>query len=123
MFRTEFSGKGMQRFGNLSPGPNFPPMMESLKNKILHAELPMVGKYILMASDAPKELGFEVTMGNNMHIQLELESREETIRIFSELSENGHISMPLQDMFWRAYFGSFRDKFNINWMVSYTKKD
>lgn len=123
VFRTEFSGKGIQRFGDLPTAPSHPPMAETVKNKILHIELPLIGNHVLMASDAPKEMGFTVTMGNNMHIQLELESREETTRLFEGLSAGGNITMPLQDMFWGAYFGSLTDKFGINWMFSYTAKD
>jgi PhnB protein len=26
--------------------------------------------------------------------------------------------MPLQDMFWGAYYGSFTDRFGIHWMVN-----
>jgi PhnB protein len=28
------------------------------------------------------------------------------------------VEMPMQDMFWGAYFGSFADRFGINWMVN-----
>jgi PhnB protein len=27
--------------------------------------------------------------------------------------------MPIQDMFWGAYYGSFTDKFGINWMINF----
>jgi PhnB protein len=57
-----------------------------------------------------------------MHINLEPESREETDRIFNELSEGGKIDMPLQDMFFGAYYGSFTDKFGINWMLHFQNK-
>lgn len=49
---------------------------------ILHAELPLLGNHILMAADAPKEMGFEIKQGNNMHISLEPTSREEAKRLF-----------------------------------------
>ena len=75
-----------------------------------------------MGTDAPKEMGFTVEQGNNMHIQIEPESKREADRIFSELSAGGKIEMPIQDMFWGAYFGSFRDKFGINWVINYQKK-
>jgi len=71
-----------------------------------------------MGTDAPKEMGFTVTQGNNMHISIEPESRAEAKRIFDALSAGGTISMPLQDMFWGAYFGSFTDKYGINWMIN-----
>jgi PhnB protein len=30
--------------------------------------------------------------------------------------------MPLEDMFFGAYFGEFSDKYGINWMINYQKK-
>jgi uncharacterized glyoxalase superfamily protein PhnB/uncharacterized protein YndB with AHSA1/START domain len=119
VFKTEFSGKGIQRFGELPADPSQPPIAESVKEMVLHIELPITGNHILMGTDAPKEMGFTVIQGNNMHISIEPETREEAKRIFDELSEEGKISMPLQDMFWGAYFGSFTDKFGINWMINY----
>jgi uncharacterized glyoxalase superfamily protein PhnB/uncharacterized protein YndB with AHSA1/START domain len=122
VFQSQFSGAGIQRFGELPADPSQPPMSESLKKMILHVELPIMNNHILMGTDAPAEMGFTVTQGNNMHIQLEPETREEADRIFTELSEGGTISMPLQDMFWGAYFGSFTDKFGINWMINQLNK-
>lgn len=119
VFKTEFAADGFNRFGQMPPDPNQPPMPEKVKNMILHVELPITANHIIMGTDAPEEMGFSVTYGNNMHISLEPESREEAKRIFDELSEGGRITMPLQDMFWGAYFGSFTDKYGINWMVNY----
>lgn len=119
VFKTEFSGNGIQRFGDLPADANQSPIAESVKSMVLHIELPITGNHLLMGTDAPKEMGFTVIQGNNMHINIEPESREEAKRIFDELSESGKISMPLQDMFWGAYFGSFTDKFGINWMINY----
>lgn len=75
-----------------------------------------------MGTDAPKEMGFTVTQGNNMHINLEPDSKAEADRLFNELSAGGIVSMPMQDMFWGAYFGSFTDKYGINWMVNFQTK-
>ena len=121
VFKTEFVN-GIQRFGEMPAEPGQPPLAENVKKMVLHAELPLIGGHILMGTDAPKEMGFTVTNGNNMHISLEPESREEATRIFNELSAGGTISMPLQDMFWGAYFGSFSDKYGINWMVNHSPK-
>ena len=86
---------------------------------VLHVELPITGNHVLMGTDAPKEMGFTVVQGNNMHISIEPDTREEAKRIFDELSTGGNVSMPLQDMFWGAYFGSFTDRYGINWMVNH----
>lgn len=123
VFKTEFGGNGIQRFGEIPPTPGQPPLSDADKKLIIHVELPIVGGHILMATDAPASMGFTLTPGNNMHISLEPDSKAETKRIFDALSEGGKVSMPLQDMFWGAYFGSCTDKYGINWMVNCTAKD
>ncbi|HEX4851923.1 MAG TPA: SRPBCC domain-containing protein, partial [Puia sp.] len=119
IFKTKFAGNGIQRFGDLPPDNNHPPIADAVKKMVLHVELPITGNHILMGTDAPKELGFNLVQGNNMHICIEPETREEAKRIFDELSDGGEITMPLKDMFWGAYFGEFKDKFGINWMINY----
>ncbi|MBL7931846.1 MAG: SRPBCC domain-containing protein, partial [Bacteroidia bacterium] len=119
VFRSEFSGKGIQYFGDIPAGEGQPPVAESVKKMVLHVELPILGGHVLMATDAPKEMGFTLTSGNNMHISLEPETREEAKRLFDELSAGGKVTMPLQDMFFGSYFGEFTDKYGITWMVNY----
>lgn len=119
-FRSEFVGKGIQRFGDIPASPENPPIPEEIKKMILHVELPITGGHILMGTDAPKEMGFTLTKGNNMHICLEPESRAEADRLFNELSAGGNVTMPMADMFFGAYFGEFSDKYGINWMINYS---
>jgi PhnB protein len=119
VFKTEFGGNGIQRFGDIPPDASHPPVAEPVKKMVLHIELPITGNHILMGTDAPKEMGFTVIQGNNMHISIEPETREEATRIFNALSKGGKVTMPLQDMFWGAYFGTFADKYGINWMINY----
>lgn len=122
VFQTEFEPGGIQRFGQMPIDPNQPPMPEAIKNMVLHVELPITGNHIIMGTDAPKEMGFNLSTGNNMHLSIEPQTREEAKRLFDALSEGGNITMPLQDMFWGAYFGSFTDKFGINWMINQIRK-
>lgn len=119
VFKTDFIGKGIQRFGQLPADENHPPVADSVKNMVLHVELPITGNHVLMGTDAPKEMGFNLSKGNNMHICIEPESREEAQRLFDALSANGNVTMPLQDLFWGAYYGEFSDKFGINWMINF----
>lgn len=118
VFKSEFIN-GIKRFDEVPADHNHPPMNESVKKMVLHVELPILGGHTLMGTDAPKEFGMTVNSGNNMHINLEPESREEAKRLFDALSEGGQIEMPIQDMFWGAYYGSCTDKFGINWMINY----
>lgn len=119
VFKTEFSGKGIQRFGDLPADANHPPVSESIKKMVLHVELPILGGHVLMGTDAPKEMGFTLKTGNNMHICLEPNTREETQRLFDELSRGGNVTMPLKDMFFGSFFGECADKYGINWMFNF----
>ena len=122
VFRTEFLGKGIQRFGEIPAEAGHPPVAEVIKKMVLHVELPITGGHILMGTDAPKEMGFTLSSGNNMHICIEPESREEADRLFTELSAGGNVTMPMADMFFGAYFGEFSDKYGINWMINFQEK-
>jgi len=122
IFKTEFSGKGIQRFGDIPAEAGHPPVSDNIKNLVLHVELPIVGGHVLMATDAPSEMGFTLTQGNNMHICVEPETRKETKRLFDALSEGGTVTMPLEDMFFGAYFGECTDKYGINWMFNFIEK-
>lgn len=119
IFKGEFTGNGLRRFGDIEQPAGMPPMSEADKKLIIHAELTILGGHVLMATDSPESMGFKMEFGNNMHINLEPESREETKRLFNELSAGGNVTMPLDDMFWGAYFGSFTDKYGINWMLNF----
>jgi PhnB protein len=119
VFKSEFSGKGIQRFGDIPADQDHPPVAESIKKMILHIELPINGNHVLMGTDAPEEMGFTLTSGNNMHISVEPETREEAKRIFEELAAGGNVTMPLEDMFFGAYYGSLTDKYGINWMINH----
>lgn len=122
VFKTEFSGKGLQRFGDIPAEAGHPPVADAIKKMVLHVELPILGGHILMATDAPKEMGMTLTQGNNMHICLEPETRTETKKLFDALSKGGNIVMPLADMFFGAYFGECTDRFGINWMFNCVEK-
>ncbi len=99
-----------------------PPLAAGDRNLIMHIELPIVGGHVLMGTDAPETMGFNVNFGNNVHISLEPDTREETKKLFEALSEGGRVTMELQEMFWGAYYGSCTDKFGVQWMVNCTEK-
>jgi len=65
----------------------------------MYIELPILGGHVLMGTDAPELMGFKVNFGNNIHINLESDTKTETKRLFDVLSAGGKITMELQDMF------------------------
>jgi PhnB protein len=123
VFGGEFSGGGIGRFRDIPAGENTPPMPEQDKNLIMHIELPILGGHVLMGSDAPASMGFHVNFGNQMHINLEPDSRAETKRLFEALADGGTITMDLQEMFWGALYGAVTDKFGVMWMFNCASGD
>jgi PhnB protein len=122
VFGTEFSGNGIARFGDIPSGEGVPPTAEADKKLVMHIELPLIGGYVLMGTDAPESMGFHVQPGNNVHINLEPDTKEETKKLFDALSLGGKITMPLQDTFWGANYGSCSDKFGVQWMFNCVAK-
>lgn len=120
VFGTEYSCD-IARFGDGPGCPGQPPLSEADKNLILHIELPILGGHVLMGTDASESMGFRCAAGNNVHLNLEPDTRAEAERLFQALSEGGTVEMPLQDMFWGGYFASFTDRFGIHWMINCTE--
>ena len=120
VFKTEFAGMGVVRFGDMPQDPGLP-ANPRLKNLIMHVELPITASHSLMGTDAPEEMGFQIHFGNNVLINLQPDTRTETKRLFEALSESGKIIVPLQNMSWGAYFGTCIDRFGVNWMFNYNE--
>lgn len=121
VFGGDFNGE-IARFKDMPASDEMPPMAEADKNLVMHVELPIVGGHVLMGTDAPESMGFAVNFGNNVHINLEPDTRKETEKLFAALSTGGKVEMELQEMFWGAYFGSCRDKFGVQWMFNCPNK-
>jgi PhnB protein len=100
--------------------PEFP-VAQNDANKIMHIALP-IGKNILMANDVPESMGRVNENENRSKISISADSREEADTLFSGLSAGGNIEVPMGDSPWGSYFGMFRDKFGIEWMVDFDPK-
>ena len=124
-YRTVFGGNfngPVHRFADVPAAPGQPLMSEADKKLVMHIELALPGGHMLMGTDATASMGFTVVHGNSVHINLEPDTRAETDHLFTALSAGATIDMPLQDMFWGAYFGSLTDQFGIHWMVNCMSK-
>ena len=117
VFGTEFSGP-IARFGGIPAQPGQPPLAEADKNLVMHIELPILGGHMLMGTDAPESMGFTLTPGNTVTINLEPDTRADSDTLFAALADGGKIDMPLQAMFWGGYFGILVDRFGIRWMFN-----
>ena len=97
------------------------PFPEKELNKIMHIALPIGGTSVLMGSDVPEFLGQVSENENRSKITIRAESKEEADQLFNALSLGGTIEMPIADTPWCSYFGAFRDKYGIEWMIDFTE--
>ena len=86
---------------------------------VMHVGLRIGPEHMLMGTDVLESLGQGLVVGNNTHISILPDSKEEADRIFHALSADGTIEMPMADQPWGDYYGSFKDKFGVQWMVNY----
>jgi PhnB protein len=117
-YKSVFGGEftNVTRFKDLS-GAGIP-IAENEANKIMHIALP-IGNSTLMGNDVPEILGKTNENENRSKIAISAESKEEADKLFNGLSAGGQIEGPIGDSPWGSYFGCFRDKYGIEWMVDF----
>ena len=120
-YKSVFGGEfaKIMRFKDLA-SDEFP-VAKHEENKIIHIALP-VGNNMLMGNDVPEIMGKTNENENRSKIVISAESKEEADRLFNGLSAGGQIEGPIGDSPWGSYFGCFRDKYGIEWIVDYTSE-
>ena len=111
----EFHG-GIMRFSDTPMADQLP---EEDRSKVMHVALILGGGTMIMGTDALESMGQTVNFGNNSYICLGPQSIEEGEKLFNGLSEGGVIEQAFEKMFWGDYFGSFADKYGVQWMVNF----
>ncbi len=120
-YKSVFGGEfaKIMRMKDLA-SPEFPVAAEDA-NLIMHIALP-IGKNVLMGNDVPPSMGTINENENRSKISISAESKEEADKLFIGLSAGGQVEFPLADSPWGSYFGMFRDKYGIEWMVDFDPK-
>ncbi len=119
VFQSEFTTPIM-RMRDI-PDSNFVnTLSESDKNKVMHVALPIVGGTLLMGTDMLESMGHQLIQGNNITINLNLDSKEQADKLYQKLSEGGSDCVAPHDEFW-GYWGVCKDKFGIRWMFNVAK--
>jgi len=118
-YKSVFGGEFamISRFKDM-PIPGHP-ISENQADKIMHIALPIGKSSVLMGSDTPDFMGKHNENENRSKISISAESKEEADKIFNGLSAGGKVEMPIADSPWGSYFGMFRDKYGIEWMVDF----
>ena len=118
-YKSVFGGEftRIARFKDLASSEH--PVSKKEADKIMHVALPIGKTSVLMGSDTPEFLGRHNENETRSKISISAESKEEADKIYNGLSAGGEIEMPIDNSPWGAYFGMFRDKYGIEWMVSF----
>jgi PhnB protein len=117
-YKSVFGGE-FTRLSRYKDFPNPESLSENEVNKIMHIALPIGPSSILMGSDVPDILGNVSESENRSKISVNADSKEEADKLFYGLSVGGSVEMPICDAPWGVYFGMFRDKFGIEWMINF----
>ena len=117
-YKSVFGGEflTLQRFKDTPHGDK---MSAEDKERVMHVAFPIGKGTILMGTDALESMGQKLNNGDNFSLAINSESEEEMNRVFNALAVGGTVAMPIEKMFWGAYFGMLTDKFGIQWMVNY----
>ncbi|RZK49821.1 MAG: VOC family protein [Pedobacter sp.] len=94
------------------------PIPEKEADKIMHIAL-TIGENMLMGNDVPEIMGRVNENENRSKISVSAKDKDEATKLYNELSAGGNIEFPMGDSPWGSYFGMFRDKFGIEWMIEF----
>lgn len=96
------------------------PVAEKEANKIMYIALPIDKGNMLIANDVPEFMGKVNENENRSKISINTESKEEAERLFNALSAGGKAEAPMDNSPWGTYFGMFRDKYGIEWIIEFS---
>ena len=99
-------------------GPEFP-VAEKDAEKIMQIVLPINGANVLIGNDVPEFMGTVNENENRSKIHVVVDSKEEADKIFTGLSVGVEAEAPMSDSPWGTYFGMFRDKYGIEWIIEF----
>ena len=96
------------------------PVSEIEAEKIMLIALPIGKNNVLLANDVPTSMGKVNENENRSKISISTESKEEADKLFNGLSAGGKLEVPMDDSSWGSYFGMFRDKYGIEWIIEFS---
>jgi PhnB protein len=117
VFKKEFKYIGRYKDVPEVARHNFPNCEDE---HIMHIGLPISDETILMGADIIDVSRKEKNTSKFFSLYVNTQSKEEADRLFNSLSKEGEIKLPISDQFWGSYYGICRDKFGINWKISFT---
>lgn len=107
----------MVRFKDLA-GPEFP-VGEEDATKLMQITLRVSDDQLLIGNDVPAFMGTVSETENRSKIHIRVESKERAEELLTGLSVGGEVEVPMSDSPWGTYFGMFRDRYGIEWIIEF----
>lgn len=95
---------------------------EGMEELIFHATFRIEGTEF-MASDLGYEPGKSPTPFTGFSLALKLSSIERAKRIFSTLSQDGRVVVPLAESAFTSWYGIVLDRFGVSWKLNVDPRD
>ncbi len=92
---------------------------ENEAEKIMQIVLTINGANVLIGNDVPDFMGKVNENENRSKIHLCTDSKEEAEEVFNGLLNGGQVEAPIDHSPWGTYFGMFRDKYGIEWIIEF----
>jgi PhnB protein len=108
--------EGLMRFGDMAGGAT--KRDADFARRITHAYLKIGDDAIMVSDSRPEDPPFQE---GSTHICLDFSDAADMAARFDALAAGGKVTMPLQDTFWGATFGTLTDRFGVRWMFNCTK--
>ncbi len=121
VFKSEFAAP-LMRLGDMPSQEGMPPLSEKELKSVMHVSMPILGGVHIMGTDMLESMGHKLIEGNNVTINLEPDSKEETDRLFADLAKDGSDIAELRQEFW-GYWGCCKDKFGVRWMFNFANQN
>ncbi|KOO52543.1 VOC family protein [Viridibacillus arvi] len=106
-------------FGDAPQNPEYT-LPEEAKNLVMHTRLNILGSNVMFSDVFP---GSPFIVGNNVSLAVVSDNEEQLKSAFEALKVGGKVAMELQETFFSKCYGSLKDKFGIEWQISYEAEE
>lgn len=89
-------------------------VQKGTENYVMHANMD-IGGSVIMFCDTPEKS----SAGDLVQLMVSFDSIEQLKKSFEELKGGGTVTFEPQKTFWSDCFGSVKDKFGVDWLLSY----
>ena len=113
VFKTTVNN--LMTYADAPPDPNYT-LPEEDKDKIMYAGV-LIGGITVMFMDMPS--GEPLAVGNNITPTISTDNKDEVMRLFNELKEDGEVYMKPQQAFFSELYCMVRDKYGVIWQILY----